>query len=658
MTQLAHIELGESAFDALVDALREGADDPVARLDACLPDLIAHAARARCLHAEPPSGPFARAIFAHATPAWSEPHALGWIHQRWFKPERDSSFAGHTGAEDKHDAPLHATQIYTPRWVADALAHRALSLSTSPLPSVCDPACGPGQMLLAALDALAARDPNASALDLAACLHGADLDPLAIACARAALILRLRELFGDADARACAPLLDARIVCADGLSHHDRTFDVVLANPPYMGARAMPAALRARLKRDFVGFHLDLCVAFMRRCVDLSEHAVGLLVQQTVWYLARYERARASLLDDAPVDAFYHLGTRAFGALTGEKANVAASVHGRTSRTAPSNFIDLRSTTGASAKRAALARALTTGDGVTSRHLDELAAIPGAPLAYWIPDPALALFASSGTLGELATIPGAQNKTGANARFVRPWADVPADALRRADDLAPAGDPEGRWVFYSKGGRYAPWWGNWGSVVDWSDGARAFYADNRTSNLLDASHWFVEGLCYTDFAGSSFNARWMPAGCVFDMTGPAIFVDEAEPARRRTRLLAILATLNSTPARELLGALNPSIHYQVRDLRNLPLPDLTPHEAELADRAQDLIDLTRDLHALLPGDPLHDASVSREDAAERGAELATRIRAAELEVDAFVRELYAWPGSVGALPEHHVVKGF
>jgi hypothetical protein len=655
---LAPIERGESAFDDLVDALRAGADDPAARLEACLEPLTARAARARGLTSAPPSGPFAPAILAHDTPAWAEPHALGWIHQRWFKPERDASFARHTGAEDKHDAPLHATQIYTPRWVADALARRALSLSTSPRPSTCDPACGPGQMLLAALDALATRDPDASAEDLAACLHGADLDPLAIACARAALTLRLRELFGDADAAACAPILDTQIVCADGLSHHDGPFDVVLANPPYMGARAMPPALRARLKRDFSGFHQDLCVAFMRRCVDLSAHAVGLLVQQTVWYLARYERARASLLDDAPLDAFYHLGTRAFGALSGEKANVSASVHGRAPRAAPSEFVDLREVPGADAKRAALAHALATGERVTPRHLDALAAIPGAPLAYWLPDPALALFASAGTLGDLATIPGSQNKTGANARFVRAWADAPPEELRRADHLAPAGDPEGRWVFYSKGGRFAPWWGNWGSVVDWSDDARAFYASNRTSNLLDPAHWFVEGLCYTDFAGSSFNARWMPAGCLFDMTGPAIFLDEPDPARRRVRLLALLAALNSTPARALLGALNPSIHYQVRDLRNLPLPDLSPHEPALATRAERLVDLTRQLHALVPGDPLHDASIAPTDAAALGADLRARIRQAERELDALVRELYAWPGGAPELPEHHVVKGF
>ena len=249
-----------------------------------------------------------------------------------------------------------------------------------------------------------------------------------------------------------------------------------------------------------------------------------------------------------------------------DRANVAASVHARSPRAGASRFIDLRAAPDAAAKRAALLHALATGEGVTVRRAADLATIPGAPLAYWIPDAALQMFASQGTLGEVATIPGAQNKTGANARYVKAWSEVPAEELRRADGLAPSGDPEGRWVFYSKGGRYAPWWGNWGSVVDWSADARAFYASNRTSNLLAREHWFVEGLCYTDFAGSSFNARWMPQGCAFDMAGPAIFVDEADPVRRRERLLALLATLNSTPARALLGALNPSIHYQVRDL--------------------------------------------------------------------------------------------
>jgi methylase of polypeptide subunit release factors len=582
---------------------------------------------------------------------WAEPHLLGWFHQHFGEVERDASNRAHTKDEQKHASQTVTTQLYTPRWIADFLARGCLQAARAEAPTVCDPALGGGQMLLAALDAMLAGGTPLE--DAAKRLYGVDLDARAVRIARRSLKLHIARMAGRRVA-ALEEAVDRNLRVADGLVDEFGSFDVVITNPPYMGSRSMPTALKERLRAHFRPFHADLYTAFIRRCHELSGDTVGVLAQQTVWFLSRFEKARSWLLDEAELVAFMHLGPHAFANLSGEKANVVAFVQrcgvpDRTDGDPPSanktTFIDLRHLSSPAAKRDAFeAEQSSLASAERAAAFDIL---PGRVLAHWLPDRLRAHFASSPRLADIADVPGSQNKTGRNRRYVKAWSEVDPADLRRAPAISgEAGAEDGRWVFYSKGGRFSPWWGNWQNVVDWSDEARAFYADNRTSNLLAEKWWFREGICYTDFGGRTFNARWMPPGCVFDMAGPAIFVHSDEP----DALFALLAILNSTPVRALLNALNPSLHYQVRDVRNLPVPEFGPALGqELAERARRLVEGMRRVAALVPGSP-RCAFASGEDREGVRAFL-DKLPALEHELDRLVCELYECPELLAAPQE-------
>src|SRR5689334_7792463 len=87
---------------------------------------------------------------------------------------------------------------------------------------VLDPACGAGELLVAAYDCLS-RVAGPRAIE---CLHGVDIDPAAVAAARKALAARC----GNVRAAARA------IRCGDGLAIKQR-FDAILANPPWVEPR-------------------------------------------------------------------------------------------------------------------------------------------------------------------------------------------------------------------------------------------------------------------------------------------------------------------------------------------------------------------------------------------------------------------------------------
>jgi hypothetical protein len=583
---------------------------------------------------------------------WRDEHVLGWFHQGWSSVERDESFAVVADARSAHVSVLAPTQLYTPRWIADWLAEEALARCApreDRPPECIDPAMGGGQLLLAWLGALEARGWCARGAEaLVGAVRGVELDPRAADVARRGVRLWLERRFG-ALSPAVEAALAARLEVGDGLEAGERV-DVALSNPPYMGRRVMPQALRERLMRGWAPFHMDLCAAFVRRCGELGQ-VVGLLIQQTFWFLSQFEPARAAFEATHPLATMLHLGSRVFPGLSGEKASVVASVHEAGAHGEAASFLDLRELdTARATTRITAWRAGERPENAYKVKLTALAILPGKPLAYWLPQALMGLFNGGVRLGELAHVPGVLNKTSDNARFVRRWEEVEREALCGAQGLI-EGSQAGRWRFYSKGGKYAPWWGSWRHVVDWSEEARAHYARVRTASLMEARWWGMEGLCYTDFGGARFNARWLPAGCICDMTGPGIFVMLEDEEARRRRLYMLLALLNSTPARMMLNALNPTLHYQVRDVRNLPLPVFSDEdEQSLAAQAQALVAGWRGVYGAVKGEPCFvEGTGWREEAA--------RLEEVERALHREVCRLYGVEEfGEGALPRHRVIE--
>ena len=585
-------------------------------------------------------------------------HVLGWIHQGWSALGRLKSFEAHVQRGERHGSATVSTQLYTPRWVADALARGALQGADLRRVRILDPAVGGGQMLLAALAALI--EAGLEPAEAATRLWGWELDPRAAEVARWTLKLEVARRLGGRDPQ-LEHQIDAQIICRDALHGDAPAFEVVLTNPPYMGWRSMPAELREHLKAHYAPFERDLYAAFIKRCQDVATHAVGLLVQQGIFYLKRFEAARTALLGAGALTDFLHLGPGAFWGLSGEKASVVAFVQRIDAESElPTRVWDLRNA------RDPLAKAQRFADTTPESFVASRAAsVPGRPFCYELPEELLRWFDEAAPLSEIAEVPGGQNKTGANRRYVRPWHAVEASAIVAAPGLFEppsdgGGEGAGRWRFYSKGGRFAPWWGNWEWVVDWSDEAREYYATNRTSNLLSERYVGREGICYTDFAGGRFNARWMPPGCAFDMTGPAIFVrDPWLPGLSfNERNAALLGILNSAPARRLLKALNPTLHFQASDVRALPVPEIKEAQARrVAALVLEIVEGVRALHQRVEGDVRHDPQALPEAQARA---LLARLIELETALEAEIAALYqvaVRPLERTSLSHHHALGG-
>lgn len=162
----------------------------------------------------------------------------------------------------------------TPRWLADRLVARALEgLDATPAVTICDPACGGGAFLVAAARRLHRRGADRRRI-VRHLLWGADIDPVGVAVAEAALALWSGE----------APP-PGRLVVADALTGGgelwpDRPaagFDVVVSNPPFQSQLARVTARsdaeQARLRQRYgraVRAYTDAAWLFLLAGCDLG----------------------------------------------------------------------------------------------------------------------------------------------------------------------------------------------------------------------------------------------------------------------------------------------------------------------------------------------------------------------------------------------------
>lgn len=620
----------------------------------------------------------ARAFTAHF-PAPGEPlqappcppEGLGDQLEALQGPRRKQAFAALLNNQGRAQGQqgLSTTQRFTPAWLADWMARGVLGLATpSPERPCLDPACGGGRLLLSLFDVLVERGATPQhALD---CLVGVDLDPLAAQVTRMALwlqaarhpqadparlrparVLSLHQGRGELSTLGSLAPWGALARHSEGLLAPGR-FAAVVSNPPYMSARHLSEGLRAALKRDFGAFNGDLYTAFLARCAALThpEGALAVLCQQSFLFVKRDQALRQEFFAQVAPRELLHLGPHTFPGVQGEKAAVVALLATRGPSQAPARVVDLHDLPDAQAKEEgwrALQRQGAAPQGRVFQAGPALArARRGQALVYWLGPKMLDLLDSEHSLGERLEIPGAPHKTADNQRFVRHWWEV---------------DPEhqaaGRWIPYAKGGPRRHWYGNRSRVVDWTPQAHEAYTSRATANQLAERYWFREGITWSDFGGRAFSARWMPPGGAFDMAGPAVLVPQGD----ELGLWFWLGLLNSQLVCHLLNAHNATIHYQVGDLRRLPIPSpqsLQAHSREvqrLAQLALRATALQQRRAAWTLRDPeqqrplLHDVDGDTLNERLERAQALLHQQEAELEeiqrqVDALAQRLYDAPG--------------
>lgn len=346
-------------------------------------------------------------------------------------------------------------------------------------------------------------------------------------------------------------------------------YDAVVANPPYMGGRAMNALVKKFAKDHFPDSKSDLFACFIERGFTLSrvDGHNSMVTMQSWMFLSSFQTMRERLLKEKTIGTMAHLGARAFGSISGEVVQTSAFV-------LKNRAIDLYRPVflrlldgGEEDKRKSLAQGQRRFDRLAQY---EFRKIPGSPIAYWVSSPMMQTFENRKlrylTMGE------GKNVTSDNARFVRLAWEISLDVFGR----------DKKWLPYAKGGSFRKWAGNIEHVVDWSPETRGYYQRFNVARIIPEGLWYREGITWTDITSGGTGFRYLPPNTTFDATGLSIFFDNDE------KIGDVIGLLNSPYSLSVLQLLNPTFHAQLIDVKAIPVLESLPNVKALTERCIDI----------------------------------------------------------------------
>src|SRR5690606_38060856 len=213
------------------------------------------------------------------------------------------------------------------------------------------------------------------------------------------------------------------------------------------------------------------------------------------------------------------------------------------------------------AKQASLEKAYE--DAVNNRQNDrlytllqeKLKIIEGWPFIYWISDGFREKFKGKAINDILNPRQGIA--TGNNDKCVRYWWEV------EQSELSLDVNDEKKWKFYSKGGPYNKWYGNFWTVIDYSPSGCDFLL-NSGNHLPSRTFYFLEGATYSASGSKGVSFRYMPPNLLFDVGGSCIFPGEFKNVKY------YLSFLNTKLTFYIADCLNPTVNTQVGDLKRIP----------------------------------------------------------------------------------------
>lgn len=442
---------------------------------------------------------------------------------------------------------------------------------------------------------------------------------------RSDLLAGLREQLsenGDADVdqRLLGEQTERGLTLVEALS---RQYDVVCANPPYMGSKNMGTVLKEFVQKQYPSGKRDLYACFILRCHELarSNSYVAMVTQQSWMFLSSYAPLRNAPVENLPggsgvggllrtstVEQIVHLGPSAFQEVSGEVVNCVLVIF-RTSRPLDEHQMLAVRLVGlgvGSEKGVHIARAASQEEpSHTYRILQsDLLSVPNAPFLYWISPELLVMLRSLPKLSTLVTVRDGIS-SGGTERALRFFWEV-ADRTR--------------WRKYEKGGGFSRWFGLSNYVIDWSGEGDVVRAQ-RGGYIRNPDFFLKPGLVYSRMAQGSLGARVM-TDAIFDTATRAVF-----PLHTTVRMNYVLGLLNSRTSSYFLRLMVQGYDFSGGYTENLPIPTT---QSTIVDRFA--IDATAVKTHIVSRDPTElgffDAALDAEDELEASGALLHLLEAA------------------------------
>jgi hypothetical protein len=361
-------------------------------------------------------------------------------------------------------------------------------------------------------------------------------------------------------------------------------YHVVVANPPYMGSKGMGETLKKYVEKNYAEAKHDAFSAFMLRSVELAASQIGMVTPFVWMFISSFEELRGCLFESGGISSLVHLEYNAF-----EPACVpvcAFTIDRSLSNQSKGTYIRLSDFRGHENQAPKTLEAITNEECSYKFQTSQssFTRIPGKPLAYWVGDTVISLFADNEPLEKIAdSVQGII--TGDNPKYLRYWFEPSRCSLAIGYETMESIDlSKEYWIPYNKGGDLRKWYGNNDWVIDWSSEGEGLHRSRTQNRQL----YLLPGITWTRLSSSFFGVRHFGAGFLWDVAGSGIF--PKKPADH----LPLLGLLCSPYGKYILDLLNPTLAYQVENILAIPIGDrLAQVDSAARSRIEELVGISK-----------------------------------------------------------------
>ena len=331
-------------------------------------------------------------------------------------------------------------------------------------------------------------------------------------------------------------------------------YDVVVTNPPYMGASGMGTNLAKYVKDKYPKSKADLFSVFIERGNKmLKKHAYNCMVTMQSWmFLSSFEELRKELLENITVVNLMHMENMVMGIAFG----TAVSLFKNSSISRYRGFYHSVKLCNVHKDRVRNIPIKENNNNCIENEKFER--IPTMPIAYWVSDELIHVFENK-SLSDMAEVrTGLQ--TGNNNKYLRLWYEVPYDEIdfdATSDSLFTK-----KWYPHTKGGNYRKWYGNYDYVINWKNNG-AEIKNEKGSVIRSPQFYFKDGITWSHTTSGGFSGRELPEHFIINVESPTVF--------NAYDKYYIMAILNSAVGDLIFQTMNSTMHYLVGNVSRVPI---------------------------------------------------------------------------------------
>jgi type II restriction/modification system DNA methylase subunit YeeA len=348
-------------------------------------------------------------------------------------------------------------------------------------------------------------------------------------------------------------------------------YDVVVTNPPYMGISNGNGKLNEFVKKNYPDSKADLFAVFIEKCGQMiKKYCYQAMITQHSWmFLSRFEKLRAKLQMVDTVN-MAHLGARAFEEIGGEVVQTTAFIMRKTYVPGYKGvYVRLVKPTTQQGKE----NMFLMGESRFAKAQQNFSKIPGMPIAYWVGEKLAKSFDSDKNVESVAQKVTKGIYTGNNDQYLRLWYEVSSIQIENDG-----------WHNYSKGGSFRKWYGNSQHVVQWENDA--FELRHFPGSGMGASKYYDNPhIVWSGISTGKPSFRYDPDNVYFDDVSPAVVLCEE-------KVYLTISQLNSAVSEELLKIIAPTMHFQIGDIKQLPLCEVGNYD-EIIENVKQNIEISR-----------------------------------------------------------------